>query len=134
MSIFANGDLIDVPAGTLSATARASLGARSIESLSRRAGIERLTELDRDRRDAQLNLDLPLLDSPDVGRFTANLNGAIEHLSDVGSLNVFGYGLNWSRSRQWRVLASVTEDDGAPSLQQRGSPSIVTPTVRTYDF
>lgn len=134
VDLLANGDLIDVPAGTLSATARASLGARSIESLSRRAGIERLTELDRDRRDAQLNLDLPLLDSPDVGRFTANLNGAIEHLSDVGSLNVFGYGLNWSRSRQWRVLASVTEDDGAPSLQQRGSPSIVTPTVRTYDF
>jgi len=134
VDLLANGDLADVPAGTLSATARASIGTRSIESLSRRNGIERLTELDRDRREAQLNLDLPLLDVPEFGRFTANLNGAAEHLSDVGSLDVFGYGLNWSRSRQWRILASVTEDDGAPSLQQRGSPSIVTPIVRTYDF
>ena len=134
VDLLANGDLADVPAGTLSATARASVGTRSIDSLSRRAGIERLTELDRDRREAQLNLDLPLLDIPEVGRFTANLNGAVEHLSDVGSLDVLGYGLNWSRSRQWRILASVTEDEGAPSLQQRGSPSIVTPIVRTYDF
>jgi len=134
LDLLANGDLADAPAGTISATLRASLGTRSIESLSRRAGIERLTELDRDRREAQLNLDLPLLDLPEVGRFTANLNGAVEHLSDIGSLDVFGYGLNWSRSRQWRILASISEDDGAPSLQQRGSPSIVTPIARTYDF
>lgn len=134
LDFVANGDVADMPAGTLSATARASLGTRSIESLSRRAGLDRVTELDRDRREAQLNLDLPLLNVPEIGRLTANLNGAVEHLSDVGSLDVVGYGLNWSRSRQWRVLVSVTEDDGAPSLQQRGSPSIVTPIVRTYDF
>lgn len=134
LDFVANGDVVDMPAGTLSATTRASLGTRSIESLSRRAGLDRVTELDRDRREAQLNLDLPLLNVPEIGRLTANLNGAVEHLSDVGSLDVVGYGLNWSRSRQWRVLVSVTEDDGAPSLQQRGSPSIVTPIVRTYDF
>lgn len=134
LDLLANGDIADAPAGTISATLRATLGTRSIESLSRRAGIERLTELDRDRREAQLNLDVPLLDMPEIGRFTANLNGAVEHLSDIGSLDVLGYGLNWSRSRQWRVLASISEDDGAPSLQQRGSPAIVTPIVRTYDF
>ena len=134
LDFVANGDVVDMPAGTLSATARASLGTRSIESLSRRASLDRVTELDRDRREAQLNLDLPLLNVPEIGRLTANLNGAVEHLSDVGSLDVVGYGLNWSRSRQWRILVSITEEDGAPSLQQRGSPSIVTPIVRTYDF
>lgn len=134
IDLFANGDLVDAPAGAVSATARASVGTRSIESLSQRLGVERVTELDRDRREAQLNLDVPLVDMPGLGRLNANLNGAIEHLSDVGSLDVLGYGLNWSRSRQWRILASVTEDDGAPSLQQRGSPAIVTPIVRTYDF
>jgi len=134
LDFVANGDVVDMPAGTLSATARASLGTRSIESLSRRASLDRVTELDRDRREAQLNLDLPLLNVPEIGRLTANLNGAVEYLSDVGSLDVVGYGLNWSRSRQWRILVSITEEDGAPSLQQRGSPSIVTPIVRTYDF
>ncbi|MGA0799731.1 MAG: TonB-dependent receptor plug domain-containing protein [Steroidobacteraceae bacterium] len=134
LDLLANGDLADAPAGKLSATLRATLGTRSIESLSRRAGIERVVQLDRDRREAQLNLDIPLLDLPGMGRLTANLNGAVEDLSDIGSLDLFGYGLNWSRSRQWRLLASISEDEGAPSLQQRGSPSIVTPIVRTYDF
>lgn len=45
-----------------------------------------------------------------------------------------GYGLTWSPVPAVSLLASVTDEDGAPSVEQLGAPLVVTPNVRTYDF
>jgi len=138
VDLVANGSLFEVPAGELSLTARTSLGSRSIDSLSRRFGIERNSELDRDRREAQLSFDLPLLsnagDRGQFGNLSLNANAALEDLSDVGTLETYGFGVNWNRARKVRLLASVSHDEGAPSMQQLGGAIIATPRVRSFDF
>jgi hypothetical protein len=138
VDLVANGSPLDLPAGELGVTARASIGSRSIDSLSRRFGVERTTQLDRDRREAQLSVDLPLWrnagEGGRLGNLSANVNVAVEHLSDFGTLDTHGFGLNWNRTRKLRLIASMTADSGAPSMQQLGGAVIVTPRVRTFDF
>lgn len=138
LDLVVNGSLFDLPAGAASLTAKLGLGTRGIDSASRRGAQDVRSELSRDQREAQLNLDLPLLRSePGPGSFgnlSLNLNAAIEDVSDVGSLDTTGYGLIWSRGRQFRVIATVTDEQGAPSMQQLGGAVITTPFVRTFDL
>jgi len=133
-----NGSVVDLPAGAASLTAKLALGTRGIDSASRRGAQDVRSDLSRDQREAQLNLDLPLLRSEagpgGFGNLTLNLNAAVEDVSDVGSLDTTGYGLIWSRGRQFRVIATVTDEQGAPSMQQLGGAVITTPFVRTFDL
>lgn len=133
-----NGSVFDLPAGAASLTAKLALGTRGIDSASRRGAQDVRSDLSRDQREAQLNLDLPLLRSEagagGFGNLTLNLNAAVEDVSDVGSLDTTGYGLIWSRGRQFRVIATVTDEQGAPSMQQLGGAVITTPFVRTFDL
>jgi hypothetical protein len=133
-----NGSVFDLPAGAASLTAKLALGTRGIDSASRRGAQDVRSDLSRDQREAQLNLDLPLLRSEagagGFGNLTLNLNAAVEDISDVGSLDTTGYGLIWSRGRQFRVIATVTDEQGAPSMQQLGGAVITTPFVRTFDL
>jgi len=133
-----NGSVFDLPAGAASLTAKLALGTRGIDSASQRGVQNVRSDLSRDQREAQLNLDLPLLRSEagpgGFGNLSLNLNAAIEDVSDVGSLDTTGYGLIWSRGRQFRVIATVTDEQGAPSMQQLGGAVITTPFVRTFDL
>jgi hypothetical protein len=69
-----------------------------------------------------------------LGDLSANANFEIEELSDLGTLRTLGYGFNWSPLKQINFIASVTHEDGAPTVEQLGGPLVVTPNVRTYDF
>jgi hypothetical protein len=71
---------------------------------------------------------------PALGNLSANLNFEVEELSDFGTLKTLGYGLNWSPIEQLNFVASYTDEEGAPTIQQLGDPVVVTPNSRTFDF
>jgi len=133
------GALLRVPAGAVTTTATGGFETVKLESDSVRAGVARSGELSRDIGSAKLNFDLPLTSVrndvlPGLGNLSLNLNLAADRLSDFGTLTTLGYGANWSPIEKLRIIASVTRDQGAPSLQQIGDPEQLTPGVQVYDF
>ncbi len=134
-----SGAVLNLPPGPLLMSVRGGAEMRDFSSRSLRGGVEQKAELSRDRGAIQANFDLPIasrrrkvLDR--LGDLSANANFEIEELSDLGTLRTFGYGFNWSPIKQFNLIASVTDEDGAPTVEQLGGPLVVTPNVRTYDF
>lgn len=131
------GPLLELPAGPVSVSVRGGVDTRDFEGRSR-CGLDVRSDLSRDRAAAQVSLDLPLLRrsggaaSP-LGNLSANVNLAVERLSDAGTLRTFGYGLAWSPVQAVSLIASVADEEGAPTLEQLGGPLLVTPNVRTFD-
>lgn len=132
------GPLLDLPAGPISASLRGGAGARDFSSTSLRSGKEQNVRLSRDTGALQASLSLPILssraDGPDLGSLSANVNLELEHLSDFGRLQTFSYGMSWAPFRAISLTASVTREEGAPTVEQLGGPLVVTPNVRTFDF
>lgn len=133
------GPIVELPAGPLSTSVRGGVDFRGFESRSSRGDIGERSDLARDRGAVQVNLDLPLLGrradgSSPFGNLSANANLAFERLSDAGTLRTIGYGLNWSPVEAVSFIASATNEEGAPTLDQLGGPLLVTPNVRTFDF
>jgi len=133
------GTLRRIPAGAITTTVTGGFETVKLESDSVRAGVVRSGELSRDTGSAKLNFDLPLTSVrndvlPGLGNLSLNLNLAADKLSDFGTLTTIGYGANWSPIEKLRVIASVTRDQGAPSLAQIGDPEQLTPGVQVYDF
>lgn len=133
------GPIMELPAGPLSASVRGGVDVRDFEGRASRGGADSRSDLSRDRAAVQMSLDLPLLNrdgkaaSP-IGNLSANVNLAWERLSDAGSLRTFGYGFAWAPVKAVRFIASVTDEEGAPTLEQLGGPVLVTPNVRTFDI
>jgi hypothetical protein len=69
-----------------------------------------------------------------VGDLSANFNIAVDELSDFGTLTTLGYGLNWKPAPGIALIVSATHEQGAPTIQQLGDPTIATPNVRVFDF
>jgi hypothetical protein len=137
--LVANGSLFKLPAGDATTTLKLGGEARGFDSRSNRGETEQRADLSRSGIDAQANLDLPIASRRRavlnaIGDLSANANFAIEELSDFGTLVTYGYGVNWSPVRQVQVIASVTEEDGAPTMQQLGNPMVAVPNVRVFDF
>jgi hypothetical protein len=134
-----NGPLFDLPGGAVTASARAGFDAQGLDSETERGGLVTLRDLSRTRENAQLNVDVPIASRrravlSAIGNLSANFNAEVEHLSDFGTLRTVGAGLNWSPISQVSLIASVTDEDGAPSMQQLGDPVLTTPGVRVFDF
>jgi hypothetical protein len=134
-----NGPLFDLPGGGVTAAARAGFDARGLSSHADRAGLFTVRDLSRTREHAQVNIDIPIASRrravlTALGNLSANFNAEVEHLSDFGTLRTLGAGLNWSPISQVSLIASVTDEDGAPSMQQLGDPVQSTPGVRVFDF
>lgn len=129
----ASGELFDLPAGAVAATFKAGFNLRDIASESTRGGVFTATDLSRNQASGQANVDVPLFDDSPIGTLSANANGTVEQLSDFGTLTTLGYGVNWEPIDEVRLIASMTHEDGAPSIQQLGNPVLVTPNVRVLD-
>jgi hypothetical protein len=132
------GPVVELPAGPLFTSVRGSFDVRDFTATSLRSGVEQRATLSRDRGALQISLDLPIAgrgkEESTLGSLSANANLAIEQLSDLGKLRTFGYGLNWSPAAAVSFIASVTHEQGAPTVEQLGGPLIVTPNVRTFNF
>jgi iron complex outermembrane recepter protein len=134
-----NGSVFQMPAGPVTAAVTGGLETLSYESDSLRAGVRRSADLSRDTASAQLNLDVPITSRnaevlAALGNFTLNFNVAADELSDFGTMSTIGGGFNWSPVSKVRVLASFTDEDGPPTVQQLGDPETATPGVQVYDF
>jgi hypothetical protein len=130
----ANGPLLALPAGDATATFKLAAGRTALDSRATRAGVVSTTDLARSSGEGSVSLDLPILArGAKLGRLTANANAALARLSDFGTLTSLGAGLNWAPAPRLTFLASVTQEEGAPSLQQLGDPLIETSDVRFFD-
>lgn len=130
------GPLARLPAGALSTTLRAGLNIDGFDSTSMRAGVTTASNLTRRNANGQINFDLPIASSnflPFLGQLSANANANVRQLSDFGTLRTIGYGLVWTPIKPINLIASMTQNEGAPSVQQLGNPLIVTPQVRVFD-
>lgn len=134
-----SGPITSMPAGEISSTIKVSADTRSLHSESNRGGMDQIRDLARNRVVAQANVDVPIASRRNdvlsaIGNLSVNGNAAVEHLSDFGTLRTIGGGVNWSPIEEVRLLASITDEDGAPSIQQLGDPAILVPNVRVFDF
>lgn len=134
-----NGPIVQLPAGPLSASTHAAVEVSTFDSRWGRGATAGHVSPSRQRGAAQLDLDLPIFHRGDkhgavLGNLSANVNLALERLSDAGSLRSFGYGLRWSPSSAVGVVVSVADEQTAPTLEQLGAPLLVTPNVRTFDL
>ncbi|WP_231731851.1 TonB-dependent receptor plug domain-containing protein [Sphingomonas sp. CCH5-D11] len=129
-----SGSIVDLPAGALTATLKTGVSLRDLHSESRRADLLSSTDLSRDQANGQANVDLPVFRDGPIGALSFNVNGAVDQLSDFGTLGAVGYGFNWRPAEAIRLIGSVTHEEGAPTIQQLGNPTIVTPNVRVFDL
>jgi hypothetical protein len=137
--VLLNGPLFKLPAGAVSTAVHIGAQTTSFDTRSVRGGVTTTGALTRNIVNGQVNVDVPLtgrrnkfLDA--IGDLSLNGNLAVNQLSDFGTLWTIGYGVNWSPIPSLRLIASVTDQDQAPSSQQLGNPVIVTPNVRVFDY
>jgi hypothetical protein len=95
--------------------------------------------LSRNDGSGQLNIDVPLTSRRNhvlafLGDFSINANGAIDQLSDYGTLKAFGYGLSWTPVQGYTLIVSHTNDQAAPTVQQLGGATVYTPGVPVFDY
>jgi hypothetical protein len=130
-----NGSLYKLPAGDVSLTVHAGGSASGIDSYSIRSDLVRFVPLDRSAALGGISLDVPLVNSPSpgIGRLSVNGNYQVQSLSDAGTLQTYGFGLNWSPVKIVGLIASYNDAETAPTVQQLGNPLTVSPFVPVYD-
>ncbi len=134
-----NGTLFQLPAGAASATIKVGGVLSDFDSSSTRSGVASSARLSRDTAKGQVSLDLPIASArravlSALGDLSANVNFGYDQLSDFGGLKTFGYGLRWTPIKPVRIMLSVTEDEGAPTVQQLGNPTVLTLGARVFDY
>ena len=138
LNSLASGPAFALPAGDANASIRIGASTSDFSSRSSRGGVILPGDVSRDIASTQLNLDLPIarrgVALSGIGNLSLNGNVEVERLSDFGTLVTLGYGANWSPIVGLRFLASVTDEENAPSAAQLGNPQVLTPGVRVFDY
>jgi hypothetical protein len=134
-----NGTLFELPAGSVATSFRIGASTSEFDSRSTRLGTTTTGNISRDIANGQANIDLPIANRTRggleaLGSLSANLNLGVDRLSDFGTLVSTGYGLNWSPVEGVRLIGSVTDQEQAPTAQQLGAPTIITPNARVFDY
>lgn len=133
-----SGSLLNLPAGPVSTTLSGSVERRDFSGTALRGGMDQQTGVSRDSGAVQVNLNVPVArrskGAASLGDLSLNANLELEQLSDFGTLRTVGFGVNWSPVPAINLIASVSSEEGAPTLEQLGAPLLVTPNVRTFDF
>ncbi|MCW3834854.1 TonB-dependent receptor [Sphingomonas canadensis] len=139
LDLLVNGSPFRMPAGDASASVRVTGRTRDYDSEFLRAGAPGSSSNSRDEAAAQFNLDLPITSRREgvlsaIGNLSVNGSVEVERYSDFGTLVTRGYGAVWSPLSQVTFVASVTDEEGAPTAQQLGDPVVFTPNVRVFDY
>jgi hypothetical protein len=139
LDLTVHGPLTMLPAGPLAVTARLGGEWDALDSVSVRSGNTLEARLSRQDSSGQFNLDVPIASRRRnalafLGNLSLNANFAAHRLSDAGTLKSYGFGLTWSPVPAVRVIASMSDEDGAPTLTQLGAPLFVNTGVRAFDF
>ncbi len=134
-----NGSPLHLPAGKVLTSLRLGATWSALDGQAVRGGVTQISAASRSDTSGQLSIDVPITSRRNnvmaaLGTLSLNANVAVHRLSDLGTLWTFGYGLVWSPVQPLRIIASMTEEDGAPSLVQIGAPVLTTPNARLFDF
>lgn len=134
-----NGSPFVLPAGPILASIRSGFEVRDFSSRSSIGGIVQQSSITRDQGSVRASIDVPLASQrseilPWLGQLSINVNADVTNLSDFGKLKTFGYGLSWSPVTALSILASVTNQDGAPTVEQLAAPVVATPNANIFDF
>ncbi len=134
-----SGALFELPAGKVQATLRGGFDSRTFTSQSVRSGVTTTARFGRDEANVRASIDIPLADrergvAAPLGDLSVNFNAGYRRLNDFAGLSAYGFGLNWSPIKPLSLSASISRDEGAPSIQQFGEPLLVTPGVPVFDF
>ena len=122
------------------ATVAGQIGIETEHQKSGEAAFSDIAQPPIDRRSrqtysAQASVNFPLLlPTPALGDITLNANAEVNELSDFGLLTTFGYGFTWRPGERWRVIASATHEDGAPTLNEIAAPLVASPAAQVFDF
>jgi iron complex outermembrane recepter protein len=82
-------------------------------------------------------VQVPLLgkaDARDTASLGADLSGALRRVSLSGTLEEYGYGLNWRRGARLTLRAGINHEQVAPLNAQLTGPVVIFDGVRAYDF
>jgi hypothetical protein len=145
LQVLVNGPLLKLPSGNLNVSFKFGDSQSGQSSASQRwdlindRDVIQAVNLSRNDLNGQLNLDLPLASKRYnfiawLGELSVNANANFDQLSDFGLIHSLGYGLNWTPIPQVRLIVSRTRDEAAPSVSQLGSPTVITPNVRIFDY
>ncbi|TVV71661.1 TonB-dependent receptor [Sphingomonas solaris] len=134
-----NGTLFRLPAGAVSTTVKLGGTMNDFRSRATRSGLVSRADLSRDDVNGQASIDLPIASRKNgflsaLGELSVNVNGAYDQLSDFGGLRTIGAGFNWIPVKPVSLIASISKDEGAPSVQQLGNPQVTTVGVRVFDY
>lgn len=134
-----NGDLYDLPAGSISSTFKFGADTRSLDSTSTRLGVTTDRSQSRDRFNGQGTFNFPIASRrtgtlPMLGDLSVNATVGYEDLSDFGGLSSFNVGMNWSPIEPLSFLVSYADEQGAPSISQLNDPVISNLNVPVFDF
>jgi iron complex outermembrane recepter protein len=134
-----SGALFKLPAGDVSTSVKAGLELIKLDGTSSRAGLVQSRSLGRSDANVQASFDLPIASRRSgilqpLGNLSANFNAAANRVSDFGTLTTLGAGLTWSPVVPLELIASFTDEEGAPTTTQLGNPQSTTPNVQLFDF
>lgn len=139
VSALFNGPLAKLPAGDIATAIQIGGITSDFDSETQRSGLFRKSDLSRDSGNVRGNIDVPIASRRNgflsaIGDLSLNGNIEVEQLSDFGTLVTTGYGVNWSPIAPLRFIASVTDEEGAPTANQLGDPLVPNANVRVFDY
>lgn len=136
----ANGPLFTLPAGDATLSLRTGFQTTNLEGRSIRSSVTTVTENDRSVGNGQARINLPIARRgrgvlSALGNLSANAAYEYEQVSDFGWLSTYSGGLNWDPlPGRISLIATLSRDANAPSVEQLGDPVVVTPNTRVFDF
>ena len=138
VSMLATHKLFRAPAGDALMSLQGGAQTSSTQSSATGLRPQPAQSLSRSNGSARLSLDLPITRRGNwgdaLGTLTANANLSLTQDSYFQTLTMLGYGLNWSPVSAINLIAAVSEDRRAPTLQQLLSPTVTLNGVTVYDY
>lgn len=133
----ASAGLFALPAGEARATAQVGYRAdrQSSRTTGRTINVSRFFE--RNERNAQLNLQLPLFGgAADVGLgdLSLDLSGAVRKITSAPTLNDYGGALTWDPDDWLNLRVARYVEETAPPASALNDPIVVIDSFRTFDF
>ena len=133
-----SGSAFRLPAGDTTLTLSAGFDYSRNQSSDTRNGGDS-TSLKRGDASAGVNISLPITSRKEgvldaIGDISLNVSGAVNHLSDFGTLTGWSAGLTWAPTGKLGFQASYIVDEEAPSLSQLSSPERLSFNIPVFDF
>jgi outer membrane cobalamin receptor len=132
------GPVFTLPAGAVRFSGRASATYETLDGDALRGGVVQSTDLDRTDLGGRITLNAPLTSRRKevlgaLGDIGVSLNASADNISDFDTVSTVGAGINWSPITDIRMSVQQSWGESAPSLQQLGAPTLVTPSVLVFD-